>query len=108
MYSYSRLKAVQCVKIISMIFRVFPYSSKTLTVIESPIWLMVQVAPIRDEREQVKLLMLTFTDISHIKSALLDEDSKGSLSTLLVPLQRDKLEGGGELFHSNKRQKVCL
>ena len=43
---------------------------------ESPIWLLVEVAPIADANEQLVFMLLTFRDITAVKVPI-EEDSKG-------------------------------
>ena len=62
---------------------------------------MVQMAPIRDEREQVKLMMLTFTDISHIKSALLDEEKGPFFVLCSCHLQENEEEDENNSISNN-------
>ncbi|VDK89287.1 unnamed protein product [Dibothriocephalus latus] len=51
----------------------------------SPLWLMVHVAPVVNERAEVILILLTFRDITPLKTPLEDEESnKGGLSKIYV------------------------
>lgn len=43
---------------------------------ETPLWLVLQVAPIRNERDLVVLLLLTFRDITAFKQIVDAEDTK--------------------------------
>lgn len=43
----------------------------------TPLWLLVQVAPIRNERELVVLFLLTFRDITALKQPIDADDPKG-------------------------------
>lgn len=43
---------------------------------ETPLWLLLQVAPIRNERDLVVLLLLTFRDITAFKQLIDAEDTK--------------------------------
>lgn len=43
---------------------------------ETPLWLLLQVAPIRNERDLVVLLLLTFRDITAFKQIIDAEDTK--------------------------------
>lgn len=55
----------------------------------TPLWLLVHVAPIRNERELVVLFLLTFRDITALKQPIDADDPKGgqyTFSTLLLPL----------------------
>ncbi|CAG9804055.1 unnamed protein product [Chironomus riparius] len=47
---------------------------------KTPLWLLLQVAPIRNERDLVVLFLLTFRDITALKQPIDSEDSKGGLS----------------------------
>lgn len=44
---------------------------------ETPLWLLLQVAPIRNERDLVVLLLLTFRDITALKQPIESDDTKG-------------------------------
>lgn len=44
---------------------------------ETPLWLLLQVAPIRNERDLVVLFLLTFRDITALKQPIDTEDNKG-------------------------------
>ncbi|XP_017964080.1 potassium voltage-gated channel protein eag isoform X6 [Drosophila navojoa] len=46
---------------------------------ETPLWLLLQVAPIRNERDLVVLFLLTFRDITALKQPIDSEDTKGVL-----------------------------
>ncbi|XP_052749610.1 potassium voltage-gated channel protein eag [Galleria mellonella] len=46
----------------------------------TPLWLLVHVAPIRNERELVVLFLLTFRDITALKQPIDADDPKGGLS----------------------------
>lgn len=47
---------------------------------ETPLWLLLQIAPIRNERDLVVLFLLTFRDITALKQPIDSEDTKGGLS----------------------------
>ncbi|XP_037036677.1 potassium voltage-gated channel protein eag isoform X2 [Bradysia coprophila] len=47
---------------------------------KTPLWLLLQVAPIRNERDLVVLFLLTFRDITALKQPIDTEDTKGGLS----------------------------
>ncbi|XP_069965619.1 potassium voltage-gated channel protein eag isoform X10 [Bactrocera oleae] len=47
--------------------------------LETPLWLLLQVAPIRNERDLVVLFLLTFRDITALKQPIDSEDTKGVL-----------------------------
>ncbi|XP_037917876.1 potassium voltage-gated channel protein eag isoform X3 [Hermetia illucens] len=53
---------------------------KNITDTETPLWLLLQVAPIRNERDLVVLFLLTFRDITALKQPIDSEDTKGGLS----------------------------
>lgn len=55
---------------------IFPILNRILSFTESPLWLLLQVAPIRNERDLVVLLLLTFRDITAFKQLIDAEDSK--------------------------------
>ncbi|XP_029347249.1 potassium voltage-gated channel protein eag isoform X3 [Acyrthosiphon pisum] len=44
---------------------------------ETPLWLLMQIAPIKNERDLVVLFLLTFRDITALKQPIESEDSKG-------------------------------
>lgn len=46
---------------------------------ETPLWLLLQVAPIRNERDLVVLFLLTFRDITALKQPIDTEDTKGGM-----------------------------
>lgn len=46
----------------------------------TPIWLYMQVAPIRNEKDQVVLFLCTFRDITLFKQPIEDESTKGESS----------------------------
>ncbi|XP_050451835.1 potassium voltage-gated channel protein eag isoform X1 [Cataglyphis hispanica] len=47
---------------------------------ETPLWLLLQIAPIKNERDLVVLFLLTFRDITALKQPIETDDSKGGLS----------------------------
>ncbi|XP_050547797.1 potassium voltage-gated channel protein eag isoform X2 [Daktulosphaira vitifoliae] len=47
---------------------------------KTPLWLLMQIAPIKNERDLVVLFLLTFRDITALKQPIESEDSKGGLS----------------------------
>ncbi|RLU20172.1 hypothetical protein DMN91_006779 [Ooceraea biroi] len=53
---------------------------KTSKCIETPLWLLLQIAPIKNERDLVVLFLLTFRDITALKQPIETDDSKGGLS----------------------------
>ncbi|PSN29775.1 Potassium voltage-gated channel protein eag, partial [Blattella germanica] len=46
----------------------------------TPLWLLLQIAPIKNERDLVVLFLLTFRDITALKQPIESDDSKGGLS----------------------------
>lgn len=52
---------------------------------ETPLWLLLHIAPIKNERDVVVLFLLTFRDITALKQPIEAEDSKGT-STLYSKL----------------------
>lgn len=56
--------------------------TKQLT--ETPLWLLLQIAPIKNERDVVVLFLLTFRDITALKQPIDSEDNKGG--KLVSPL----------------------
>nr|XP_014290792.1 potassium voltage-gated channel protein eag isoform X2 [Halyomorpha halys] len=53
---------------------------KNSTPKETPLWLLLQIAPIKNERDLVVLFLLTFRDITALKQPIETEDAKGGLS----------------------------
>ena len=49
---------------------------------ETPLWLLLHVAPIRNEKDVVVLFLLTFKDITALKQPIEDETGKGSSETV--------------------------
>ncbi|GLH09281.1 Potassium voltage-gated channel protein eag, partial [Gryllus bimaculatus] len=47
---------------------------------KTPLWLLLQIAPIKNERDLVVLFLLTFRDITALKQPIESDDSKGGLS----------------------------
>lgn len=47
---------------------------------ETPLWLLLQIAPIKNERDLVVLFLLTFRDITALKQPIEADDTKGGLS----------------------------
>nr|XP_034174938.1 potassium voltage-gated channel protein eag isoform X8 [Osmia lignaria] len=47
---------------------------------ETPLWLLLQIAPIKNERDLVVLFLLTFRDITALKQPIDTDDTKGGLS----------------------------
>lgn len=56
---------------INLIWKFMDYSTET------PLWLLLQVSPIKNERDIVVLLLLTFRDITALKQPIEQEDAKG-------------------------------
>ena len=46
-------------------------------VVETPLWLLLHVAPIRNEKDIVVLFLMTFKDITALKQPIEDESGKG-------------------------------
>lgn len=46
-------------------------------VLETPLWLLLQISPIKNERDLVVLFLLTFRDITALKQPIETEDAKG-------------------------------
>lgn len=44
---------------------------------ETPIWLLLQISPIKNERDLVVLFLLTFRDITALKQPIETDDTKG-------------------------------
>ncbi|XP_065723628.2 potassium voltage-gated channel protein eag isoform X1 [Drosophila suzukii] len=57
---------------------------------ETPLWLLLQVAPIRNERDLVVLFLLTFRDITALKQPIDSEDTKGAVNLFLPVLGLSK------------------
>ncbi|XP_034238294.1 potassium voltage-gated channel protein eag [Thrips palmi] len=53
---------------------------KNSTPRETPLWLLLQIAPIKNERDLVVLFLLTFRDITALKQPIETDDNKGGLS----------------------------
>ena len=45
---------------------------------ETPLWLLLHVAPIRNEKDVVVLFLMTFKDITALKQPIEDETGKGA------------------------------
>ena len=56
---------------------------------ETPLWLLLHVAPIRNEKDVVVLFLLTFKDITALKQPIEDETGKGLCVCRLEFLPRD-------------------
>jgi potassium voltage-gated channel Eag-related subfamily H protein len=61
---------------------------------ETPLWLLLQIAPIKNERDLVVLFLLTFRDITALKQPIESDDSKGGTFHF-------------QLFRHNKQGKLC-
>ncbi|XP_017101662.2 potassium voltage-gated channel protein eag isoform X7 [Drosophila bipectinata] len=57
---------------------------------KTPLWLLLQVAPIRNERDLVVLFLLTFRDITALKQPIDSEDTKGAVNLFLPVLGLSK------------------
>lgn len=44
---------------------------------ETPLWLLLHIAPVRNEKEEVVLLLCTFKDITALKQPLEEDGNKG-------------------------------
>ncbi|CAH1184104.1 unnamed protein product [Phyllotreta striolata] len=53
---------------------------KNSTPEETPLWLLLQISPIKNERDLVVLFLLTFRDITALKQPIETDDTKGGLS----------------------------
>ncbi|KAK9738538.1 PAS domain [Popillia japonica] len=53
---------------------------KNSTPEETPLWLLLQIAPIKNERDVVVLFLLTFRDITALKQPIEPDDTRGGLS----------------------------
>jgi potassium voltage-gated channel Eag-related subfamily H protein len=51
---------------------------------ETPLWLLLQIAPIKNERDLVVLFLLTFRDITALKQPIESDDNKGGSVHLLL------------------------
>ncbi|XP_072385478.1 potassium voltage-gated channel protein eag isoform X1 [Diabrotica undecimpunctata] len=47
---------------------------------KTPLWLLLQISPIKNERDLVVLFLLTFRDITALKQPIETDDTKGGLS----------------------------
>ncbi|KAK5643336.1 hypothetical protein RI129_007181 [Pyrocoelia pectoralis] len=47
---------------------------------KTPLWLLLQISPIKNERDLVVLFLLTFRDITALKQPIETDDAKGGLS----------------------------
>lgn len=52
-------------------------SPRDVLLSETPLWLLLQIAPIKNERDLVVLFLLTFRDITALKQPIETEDAKG-------------------------------
>lgn len=62
--------------VLSFEFELFPAGT--------PIWLYMQVAPIRNENDKVVLFLCTFRDITLFKQPIEDESTRGETSHILL------------------------
>lgn len=70
---------------------------------ETPLWLLLQVAPIRNERDLVVLFLLTFRDITALKQPIDSEDTKGGEPyNSLTCLSKIKYKKNSEKISSDK------
>ncbi|GLV37371.1 ether a go-go [Carabus blaptoides fortunei] len=54
--------------------------NQTYQLEKTPLWLLLQIAPIKNERDLVVLFLLTFRDITALKQPIETDDTKGGLS----------------------------
>lgn len=59
----------------------------------TPLWLLLHVAPIKNEKDQVVLFLCTFKDITALKQPIDDEGGKGKkvIKNKLTELKRQIL-----------------
>ena len=57
----------------------------------SPLWLLLNIAPIRNEKDQVILILCTFKDITALKQPIDDENAKGKLGENLSSISHTGL-----------------
>ncbi|KAG8283464.1 Potassium voltage-gated channel sub H member 5 [Homalodisca vitripennis] len=65
---------------------------------ETPLWLLLQIAPIKNERDLVVLFLLTFRDITALKQPIETEDTKGEC--------KPKSGIGSESIHQRRRDVI--
>ena len=53
----------------------------------TPLWLFLQISPVKNERDVVVLFLCTFRDITALKQPI-EEDTKGGKETLLNTLKQ--------------------
>ena len=53
---------------------------------ETPLWLLLHVAPIKNEKDAVVLFLCTFKDITALKQPIEDESAKGEAGVRLAPI----------------------
>jgi hypothetical protein len=51
---------------------------------ETPLWLLLQIAPIKNERDLVVLFLLTFRDITALKQPIEQDDTKGGTVSYIL------------------------
>jgi len=51
---------------------------------ETPLWLLVQVAPIKSNSDAIMLILLLFKDITLLKQLIPEQNDKGMSSTTNV------------------------
>lgn len=69
----------ECYSLDRMLLTCLPYTLRQPDT-GTPLWLLVHVAPIRNERELVVLFLLTFRDITALKQPIDADDPKGGKS----------------------------
>ena len=57
----------------------------------SPLWLLLNIAPIRNEKDQVILILCTFKDITALKQPIDDENAKGKFGENLSSISHTGL-----------------
>lgn len=60
-----------------------PYCFIFYLIAETPLWLLMHVAPIKNEKDNVVLFLLTFRDITALRQPLDDEENGKGKETRL-------------------------
>lgn len=55
------------------------YLSTGFSALETPMWILMQVAPIKNEREVTALYLMIFKDITALKQPIEEEENKGTM-----------------------------
>ena len=58
--------------------------------IGTPLWLLLQVSPVKNERDVVVLFLCSFRDITALKQPI-EDDSKGTISIKYTIISNKKL-----------------